>query len=1021
MTDSTAPGLQSAPAAESWACTFSDPSSPSLAPGGRYRDRVPIGRGSMGLVEDAYDTLLRRHVALKVLRADAPHASRERFTTEATITAGLEHPGIVTVHDSGTLEEGLPYYTMQLVRGHPWSPQAQPHLADGLRTLAAVCEAVGHAHANGIVHRDLKPANIMVRGFATVVVVDWGLAVDLSHLPSTSSSTPAVGTPLYMSPEQARGSRPDPSADVWSLGIMLFEVLAREHPLVGLDSGRVIERVTKAELPALPEGPPELISILRRALAPTASDRYPSAVELAAELRSVLSGARVTAHEYRVRDLLKRFWQAQRARLMLVAGVALLLVGTALYAAIEIARESRQARHAQRVAQEAERQAQSLRASSEQLTGRLLAQQAQAAARADQTAAAEHLAEAALHRGEFALARGVLSSTWFQSSPVLQRELAPPCPHPQLSSRGERLACIDADGVRVFEVDPLSTPLVIPLERQATSTILEDDTGTIWIFDQARELLEFDRAGSRIRSRPIDVYDVYPHGPLLQIGNTLRVRWLRPDGSIRKAQPELDPLKLAGLAYDNEHTLVISTAGEAWLDEVPLEEVPSLLQSAVAVRGSAERRFVVARDDGRVSTLDVPSRSWSTRDPGRGRLTNISTLGDDLVALSTEQQTTLLWDAKEQRVVLELPRDWGAATARRPDGTFVSVGRSVRLWALPEIQSVASLRLDVGLSMAVVSPTNAMVAVARGDGTIQGWDTSREEVAWSTSLGSAVIKSVAFSTDGANLFAKSATAHGVAVIDPETGAIVQTLRVGAPSIAGGRRAFALADESVWSTAYGTDVYSWASPQDSGAAKRIRFGLPADASASEGATAAVLLEDKLFTVGLARADGSHAIQPLGVLYEALAVDVDDTGTQIVAGFSDRVSIMDLDLRERETWALDSPAVDVSMRGDASMVAAGLRDGTVLLWHPGQPEAVARLRVHEGRVASVDFAKNQLVSAGWDGVVRRWALEPLQTPVPDLFRARSRWGPASGIVPFIERDALREGPTHGEDVLSVTSSR
>lgn len=213
---------------------------PTLEPETRYRDRTLVGSGQMGRVESAYDTLLRREVAMKVLRADANEGARERFAREASITAGLEHPGIVTVHDSGTLDDGRPYYTMQLVRGGSWEPRDAYDIDEEIGRLAAIGEAVGHAHARGIVHRDLKPANIMVGDFGEVVVADWGLATFeraaeefAETQPLTTSALTAhgaiVGTPLYMSPEQARGEPVQASADVWALGMMLFERDGRAH------------------------------------------------------------------------------------------------------------------------------------------------------------------------------------------------------------------------------------------------------------------------------------------------------------------------------------------------------------------------------------------------------------------------------------------------------------------------------------------------------------------------------------------------------------------------------------------------------------------------------------------------------------------------------------------------------------------------------------------------------------------------------------------------------------------------
>jgi len=171
----------------------------------RYEIRRPVGRGGMGTVYAAYDTVLEREVALKVSNALVPDDGLEaRLRLEARVLARLEHPGIVPVHDAGVLDDGRLYYVMKLVHGETLAARA-PALtteADRLAVFLRIAETVAFAHDSGVVHRDLQPANVMVGRFGEVLVLDWGVArlVDLIESPGIR-----VGTPGFMAPELRRG------------------------------------------------------------------------------------------------------------------------------------------------------------------------------------------------------------------------------------------------------------------------------------------------------------------------------------------------------------------------------------------------------------------------------------------------------------------------------------------------------------------------------------------------------------------------------------------------------------------------------------------------------------------------------------------------------------------------------------------------------------------------------------------------------------------------------------------------
>ncbi len=239
--------------------------------GTRYRIVEQIGRGGMGVVYLADDAQLGRRVAIKILD-DA---------REARVLAGLEHPGIVPVHDAGVLPDGRCYYAMKLVRGARLDAvlEKMPHLPDRLRIFQKICEPVAFAHARGVVHRDLKPSNIMVGEFGEVLVMDWG--------------APGVGTPGYMAPEQTAGEV-DGRADVYALGKIL-------------------------ELAIRGDAPKPLASICRRATQTDPALRYAGPLELSADVAAWLDRMPVSAHRESMGEWLARFGLRNKTLLALVA------------------------------------------------------------------------------------------------------------------------------------------------------------------------------------------------------------------------------------------------------------------------------------------------------------------------------------------------------------------------------------------------------------------------------------------------------------------------------------------------------------------------------------------------------------------------------------------------------------------------------------------------------------------------------------------------------------------------------
>jgi WD40 repeat protein len=304
----------------------------------RYDVIAEHGRGGLGRVMRAMDRELGRPVAIKELLTRT-QSGELRFFREALITARLEHPGIVPVHEAGRWSDGTPFYAMKLVRGKSLKEliAAAKSLQERIgliRHVAAVADAVAYAHSCGIIHRDLKPANVIVGDFGEAIVIDWGLAKridsdedvasDASN--ESSPSTPGItqvgtvlGTPAYMAPEQARGDVAGTAADVFALGAILLEIVAGAPQDI------------ETAIQSIPADRKELRSILRRALASEPSDRYKSASEFRDDLGSLARGASVSAHTYSVLDKAARFI---RKHAVLSASITLALLTAGVFGAL---------------------------------------------------------------------------------------------------------------------------------------------------------------------------------------------------------------------------------------------------------------------------------------------------------------------------------------------------------------------------------------------------------------------------------------------------------------------------------------------------------------------------------------------------------------------------------------------------------------------------------------------------------------------------------------------------------------
>ncbi|MEO1171273.1 MAG: serine/threonine-protein kinase [Myxococcota bacterium] len=397
---------------------------------GRYERQAELGRGGIGRVWLGYDTHIGREVAIKELLDSASASLSEqsggssiytaRFLREARVTGRLEHPAIIPVYELGERDDGSLYYTMKYVRGRTLADSlAECHDLESrlslLQHVANLSNAIAFAHGHRVLHRDIKPANVMVGSYGETVVLDWGLAKVLDDdpeltrgerrlkSPTEAAATldgHALGTPAYMSPEQAEGriEEVDQRSDVWGLGAVLYELLAGVPPYDGKTPYEIVGKVITADPSPIiehePAAPRELVAVAEKALSRKPNDRYDDASAFAAELESFRSGRRVEAHRYSTVELLQRVWNRHRSA-VLVAAVALL-------AAVVLATVSYR-----RVSSERDRALEAESVARVRL-GRALYEKAQVALERRDWLAAEALTAASLSYDDTPTARGLL-------------------------------------------------------------------------------------------------------------------------------------------------------------------------------------------------------------------------------------------------------------------------------------------------------------------------------------------------------------------------------------------------------------------------------------------------------------------------------------------------------------------------------------------------------------------------------------------------------------------------------------
>lgn len=1014
----------------------------------RFEPGPDLGVGGMGRVRLVRDRWLGRQVAMKepVTELDA-----SRLWHEALVTARLEHPGIVAVHDLGVNEHGVPWFAMRVVRGRSLAEllRASPLPSERqafLRPLLAAAEAVGFAHREGVVHRDLKPSNLMIGAFGEMQVIDWGLA-RAEGLPDHDLGS--AGTLGYMSPEQARGEPATPASDVWSLGAVLFEV-ATGAPLRSRDlSERAREFVASGQVPALPDDvPTELAAIIRRATATSTADRYPDAKALALDLERYLDGRRVEAHSYSSFELLRRLVRAWRVPLAVLAA-ALIVLAIVIVIGVGQVRDERDRANANlslTLVREAQRMAEDLHFGEAELLA---------------SAALSNATDARIR----AEARGVLAALG-PEKPSRARLAELPCAPVDLAR--DLALCRDATTLRVFERGELRFERAVD---QRLARFVDDGAGVVAAGDT---IVLLDGGSGEIR-REIPNPCAMTNGMRLDRGSTSEVFVSSPHCMARITLDGVTDLGLEpcarGVSLLTSTSLgtgrVLGACSDGTLTRVDFASAPAQadLVAPTATSPSPSRRLIAAGfgtvqrppvvtaiaslgghdaligfGDGGVSRVtlsdvDLAPAAIPVAAPNPPlsivSLAAQSGLVRTFVPFADGRRALVLADASAPLVVdlergvplLRLPRLH--ATAAAADGaSLVLGGRSeeggeVERWELADllprsepfpggVTIVAARR--AGAASPTPSDTSSTHAVGDGapdpstyavgdGGTLVLLDTQRRRVAahqWQDSI----IKTATFAPDGALV------AHGLG--RPElrrfAGATELPAYLAPKNIV--RRVVAFADGSLLVSSHTQlqfRVRMDGPPVNTGSLDVIDL-----ATDPEGRHLVVLVEGGEIRLGRDYPRGGSELTRLPVVARdraALAVALHGQRLFALAPDGVRSWVLEPDgARAAETFSAGANADLVSLAASEDVVAAGARDGTVRTW-PWTPDVVGRervqpssvVRLHHGRVDSLAFGAGRwreggapsevLVTGSWDRSVSWIDPRPRETAPSEVER---RWG-------------------------------
>jgi WD40 repeat protein len=997
----------------------------------RYERLGEHARGGLGRITRARDRELGRALAIKEMHAPEGEAV-ERFVREARVTMRLEHPSIVPVHDAGRWESGEPFYAMKLVAGRTLKEvvQEKSTLAERMTLLPnviAVADAMAYAHEQGVIHRDLKASNVLVGAFGETIVIDWGLAKDLSLGEEAAGPEPSpyrrpadateigavVGTPAFMPPEQARGEPVDERADVYALGALLYFTLSGKTPHDGASSAEVLARVREAQpvpLASLAPGvPSDLVAIVERAMARDREGRYRNAKQLAEDLKRFQAGQMVAAHRYSVTERAARWIRRHRA----IAGLTAAFVAVAAAGLVAFGVRESRLRHL----------AETERDRADHTTLALLEQQGRAELESGHPFRAAVFLSDAFERDPSSTTLRSLLTQAVRPMEKLERHLrghTRDVPFVAYSPDGSRIATSSTDGtVRIWDADSgallhaLAHPDGIdaadfsPDGRRLASGAL-DDAVRVWDVETGALLRTFQDRAYRLAFTPDGAAIVTAS----QLGD-LHVRDARTGAEILSAKPHTDRIQQIAFSPDGKTMALASWDRSVSFWSVPdfklLRAVKDHEREVGSVAYSHDGRLVVtAESDVYVHVRDAATgaRLHTIRMPEGARWPVASFSPDDrLIYTSSHEGIVRVWHATSGELLASIdaqPTGKLMHSALRPGGRDLVTsgsGGDVSVWAIGGSPGYRVLAWPTGRAEMVYpslyTPDGKRILAGGTNGTVAMWDAASGEP-----LASFQVPGEAFS------LAPNRDGSRVVV----SGTLDPCFPPGLWDTATGRR---LADvvghaKKVYNVASSRDGTTVATSSYDGSVRLF------DAQTAEPRGAFPLGNERLPAVAFAP-DGKElaAVTENGRLLlldrgsgrVRRSIDAHKTWIQDVEYSPDGKRILTVGRQDHTAriWNVATGALELTLGGrkdnllegsfspDGRFVAAAGVDHVATIWDARTGEV---LRTLPGADFSAAFSPNgaELLTTGYDGYVVVWDVtldERSPAALSDFVRERSPW--------------------------------